>query len=177
MVSPHASLCHKAAMQKIEHSELYEQAGRQAAYRLLSNAEEQGFFSYGILTRQAWEQIVEEQGTVQADCSEGKPLSLNSLRTSSPWTEQLKAESSPVMALKERYHLSDVGAMLVVALRYAPDVEAEEAAARALRGLPPLPLLATAGQLRGWQGLRGATGIERSWIGSAIVLPRPLAQL
>jgi len=29
---------------------------------------------------------------------------------------------------------------LVVALRYAPDVEAEEAAARALRGLPPLPL-------------------------------------
>ena len=140
MVSPHASLCHKAAMQKMEHSELYEQAGRQAAYRLLSNAEEQGFFSYGILTRQAWEQIVEEQGTVQADCSEGKPLSLNSLRTSSPWTEQLKAESSPVMALKERYHLSDVGAMLVVALRYAPDVEAEEAAARALRGLPPLPL-------------------------------------
>ncbi|MDI9426979.1 MAG: hypothetical protein QM400_03215, partial [Spirochaetota bacterium] len=125
-------------MQKMEHSELYEQAGRQAAYRLLSNAEEQGFFSYGILTRQAWEQIVEEQGTVQADCREGKPLSLNSLRTSSPWTEQLKAESSPVMALKERYHLSDVGAMLVVALRYAPDVEAEEAGGPPPgRGAPP----------------------------------------
>ncbi|HOD58155.1 MAG TPA: 4Fe-4S double cluster binding domain-containing protein [Rectinema sp.] len=127
-------------MQKMERPELDEEANRRAAYWLLLNAKEQGFFSYGLLSQTAWEQVVESQGAIEVESSEAKQVNRDSLRSGVAETEQLQAESSAVKVLKEHYHLLDARAMLVVALRYAPDIEAEAAAGRAERGLPPLPL-------------------------------------
>ncbi|HAL93473.1 MAG TPA: hypothetical protein DCP56_01770, partial [Spirochaetaceae bacterium] len=118
----------------MERPELDEEANRRAAYWLLLNAKEQGFFSYGLLSQTAWEQVVESQGAIEVESSEAKQVNRDSLRSGVAETEQLQAESSAVKVLKEHYHLLDARAMLVVALRYAPDIEAEAAAGRAERG-------------------------------------------
>lgn len=87
------------------------EAGAQTARWLLFHAREQGFFSSAVLGKKEWERVLLEQGFAEEE--EG---------------------------VRARYGLDEAGAMLVVALRYAPDVEPEPAAARAARGLPPLPL-------------------------------------
>lgn len=58
----------------------------------------------------------------------------------SEWSRVLDALGGAEQVL-ERYHLDDAGAILVAALRYAPDTSPEPQDSRSLRGLPPLPLL------------------------------------
>jgi len=55
------------------------------------------------------------------------------------WVRVLRVQQ-PGEGLWARYQLDSVGAMLVAALRYAPDVESESAEARAAQGKPLLPL-------------------------------------
>ena len=68
-------------MQKMERPELDEEANRRAAYWLLLNAKEQGFFSFGLLSQTAWEQVVESQGAIEVESSEAKQVNRDSLRS------------------------------------------------------------------------------------------------
>jgi len=86
------------------------EAGARAARWLLFHVQEQGFFSYAILGKEEWETVLLERGFAEEE------------------------------GILETARSDAAGAMLVVALRYAPDVEPEPAAGRAARGLPPLPL-------------------------------------
>ncbi len=54
----------------------------------------------------------------------------------------------------QRYHLDNAGAILVAALRYAPDVSPEPQNARKKRGLPSLPLLRDADEEGGGHVVR-----------------------
>ncbi len=102
------------------------EAGAQTARRLLFHAHEQGFFSYALLGKEEWERVLLERGFAEEDAGSERGAGSSRVRTS--------------QMLRARYGLDSAGAMLVVALRYAPDVAPEPAAARAGRGLPPLPL-------------------------------------
>lgn len=86
------------------------EAGAQVARWLLFHVQEQGFFSYAILGKEEWETVLLERGFAEEE------------------------------GILETARSDAAGAMLLVALRYAPDVEPEPAAGRAARGLPPLPL-------------------------------------
>lgn len=58
----------------------------------------------------------------------------------SEWSRVLNALGRTEQLL-EHYHLDEAGAILVAALRYAPDASPEPQEQRSARGLPPLPLL------------------------------------
>lgn len=83
--------------------------GRWYAEKLLQTAASQCFYSYSLLRKEVWEPVV------------------------------LRWESETHVDIWSRYQLDSAGALLVVALRYAPDVAPESSESRAMRGLPPLP--------------------------------------
>jgi len=105
---------------------LHGEAGARTARRLLFHAHHQGFFSYALLGKDEWERVLLERGFVEEDVD----------------LERGGVSETPhaFQAVRMRYGLDAAGAMLVVALRYAPDLAPEPAAARAARGLSPLPL-------------------------------------
>ena len=110
------------------------EASARIARWLLFHAREQGFFSYAILGKEEWERVLLERGGASAEGVaevENRPGTIG---------HGAVAGLSRAGTLRSRYQLDSGGAMLVVALRYAPDVEPEPAGARAARGLPPLPL-------------------------------------
>ena len=113
-------------MQGAPPSVLHGEAGARTARRLLFHAHHQGFFSYALLGKDEWERVLLERGFVEEDVD----------------LERGGVSETPhaFQAVRMRYGLDAAGAMLVVALRYAPDLAPEPAAARAARGLSPLPL-------------------------------------
>lgn len=129
---------------------LYGEAGALTARWLLFHAQAQGFFSCAVLGKQEWERVLLERGFAEDEGGAERGA------------ESSRARASQMV--RARYGLDSAGAMLVVALCYAPDVAPEPAAARAGRGLPPLPLpepgkpVATIGRFaRGnWYGEIGA---------------------
>jgi len=144
------------------------EAGALTARWLLFHAQEQGFFSYAVLEKQAWESVLLARGVVGGGVSE-TPHSTPAGRRWVPDDGAVEGRIGAGQArasqmVRARYGLDSAGAMLVVALRYASDVAPEPAAARAGRGLPPLPLpvpgksVATIGRFaRGnWYGEIGA---------------------
>lgn len=100
------------------------------AEALLRNADSQHFFSYAILRKEEWVRVLRERGFAEEEGGAGGELA--------------GAESMRMQrygdGLWARYQLDSAGAMLIAALRYAPDVEPESAEARAAQGKPPLPL-------------------------------------
>lgn len=90
--------------------ELSDEAGARIARRLRLHAAELGFFSYALLAREEWLAVLSEHGAAQEEGGSGRATAQE---TRSAATERLRS----------RYGLESAGAMLVVALRYAPDVE------------------------------------------------------
>lgn len=88
---------------------LDEKAGRWYADKILQAAASRHFYSYNLIRKESWEPVVRA------------------------W------ESATHADLWQRYQLDNLGALLVVALRYAPDVLSESSESRAGRGLPALP--------------------------------------
>lgn len=88
---------------------LDEEAGRWYADKILQAAASRHFFSYNLLRKENWEPVVRS------------------------W------ESATHADLWQRYQLDNLGALLVAAFRYAPDVLPESSESRAERGLPALP--------------------------------------
>lgn len=120
------------------------EAGARAASRLLFHAREQGFFSYAILGKEEWEAVLLERGFAEEESSFGARPDESGPRGEpggpGAGDGDDRGRSAASQAIRARYRLDSAGAMLAVALRYAPDVEAEPAADRAERGLLPLPL-------------------------------------
>ncbi len=118
-------------VRKSKYLELDDGAGARIVRRLLSHVAEQGFFSYALLSRDEWIAVLSARGPAQEEGTDAFEATAAEAR-----------KSSALEALRTRYALDEQGAMLVVALRYAPDVELEGEAASALdksQGLPRLP--------------------------------------
>lgn len=114
--------------------------GRWYAEALLRSAASQHFFSFAILRKEEWVRVFRVQGVAEeeggAHVDEGAPESGAQKSQNAPDSGSASQNSENLWA---RYQLDSAGAMLVVALRYAPDVEPESDEERAVRGLPPLP--------------------------------------
>jgi len=115
--------------------------GRWYAEALLRSAASQHFFSFAILRKEEWVRVFRVQGVAEeeggAHVDEGAPESGAQKSQNAPDSGSASQNSENLWA---RYQLDSAGAMLVVALRYAPDVEPESDEERAVRGLPPLPI-------------------------------------
>ncbi len=92
--------------------ELDEGAGARIARRLLSHAAELGFFSYALLSREEWIAVLRARLPAQREGG-----------SSTTATATDVSGGVAIDALRARYALDEQGAMLMVALRYAPDVE------------------------------------------------------
>lgn len=129
----------KSAVQNSEYVELDDEAGARIARRLLLHAREQDFFSYALLSRGEWGAVLEARGPAQGEVEQ----SGNSLGNSTDERDLVSSgrvqPRTAFESLRFRYKLGAEGAMFVVALRYAPDVEPEPEAARSTWGVPHLP--------------------------------------
>ena len=126
--------------------------GQWYAAALLQSAAAQHFFSYGILRKEEWVRVFREHGAAQEEgaalMNEGLPENDALMNVRLPEGGAQKSQNAPYSAspsqnseqIWARYQLDSAGAMLVVALRYAPDVEPESDEERAARGLAPLPV-------------------------------------
>lgn len=97
---------------------------------LLQSAASQHLFSFAILKKEEWIEVVRGRGFAEEEGRQERKLA---------GAENMRLSHS-VDNLWTRYQLDSAGAMLIAALRYAPDVEPESAEARAVQGKPPLPL-------------------------------------
>jgi len=112
--------------------ELDEGAGARLARRLLSHSAEQGFFSYALLSREEWIAVLGAHRPAQGEGGDSLNAAVAAARG-----------DTAIEALRARYALDDQGAMLVAALRYAPDVEPDSGGALLESGghrdIPRLP--------------------------------------